>query len=91
MGERGHHVTFYEKDVQYYRDARDLEELPGGGTLRLYDDLAGIRAEAQRALSHCDLALYSSYCPDGGRGRGDDPRVQRCDQSVLRPGYAGHA
>ncbi len=65
MGERGHHVTFYEKDVQYYRDARDLEELPGGGTLRLYDDLAGIRAEAQRALSHCDLALYSSYCPDG--------------------------
>ncbi len=65
LGERGHHVIFYEKNVQYYRDARDLAELPGGGTLRLYDSLAGIRVEAERALSSCDLALYSSYCPDG--------------------------
>ena len=65
MAERGHQVTFYEKDVQYYRDARDLATLPGGGTLRFYDDLASIRAEAQRELSDCDLAMYSSYCPDG--------------------------
>ncbi len=65
MAGRGHHVIFYEKDVQYYRDARDLVQLPGGGTLRLYDTLASIRAEAERELRRCDVALYSSYCPDG--------------------------
>ncbi len=65
LTERGHDVTFYEKDVQYYRDARDLTELPGGGALRFYDDVASVRAEAERALDNCDLALYSSYCPAG--------------------------
>lgn len=65
LAERGHHVTFFEKDVQYYRDARDLTELPGGGVLRLYDELADVRAEATRALDGADLAIVSSYCPQG--------------------------
>lgn len=65
LGERGHDVTFFEKDVQYYRDARDLTELPGGGALRLYESLAGVRAEAERALDGCDLAICTSYCPEG--------------------------
>ena len=37
---RGHTVTFFEKDVPYYADTRDLRELPAGGTLRLYETLA---------------------------------------------------
>ena len=65
LGERGHRVTFFEKDVQYYRDARDLTELPGGGELRLYEDLASIRAEAQAALDSADVAVVTSYCPQG--------------------------
>lgn len=65
LGERGHHVTFYEKDVQYYRDARDLTELPGGGELRFYESLEDVRAEAERALADCDLAMCTSYCPEG--------------------------
>ena len=65
MAERGHTVTFFEKDVPYYRDARDLTELPGGGTLRLYDTLAAVRAQAERALGEADLAIVSSYCPEG--------------------------
>ncbi len=61
----GHHVTFFEKDVQYYRDARDLSELPGGGDLRFYRSLDDAREEARRLLDECDLALCTSYCPEG--------------------------
>lgn len=62
---RGHTVVFYEKDVPYYAARRDLLELPAGGRLRLYADLATICAEAQRELDDADLALCTSFCPDG--------------------------
>ena len=65
LATRGHHVTFFEKDVSYYRDERDLTELPGGGTLRFYSDFAEIRAEALRALNSADIAMTTSFCPDG--------------------------
>ena len=62
---RGHAVVFYERDVSYYRDTRDLWELPRGGSLRLYESLSSIRDEAVRDLREADLALVTSYCPDG--------------------------
>ena len=62
---RGHSVTFYERDVPYYAGARDLTELPGGGRLVLYEDFEGIRAEAGRMCDGADLALTTSFCPDG--------------------------
>lgn len=65
MLRRGHTVTFYERDVPYYASARDLTELPGGGRLCLYSDFADIRAEAARELGTADLALSTSFCPDG--------------------------
>lgn len=65
MLNRGHTVTFYEKDVSYYAGARDLYELPRGGELRLYSDLDDVRDEAKRTLRHADLALCTSFCPDG--------------------------
>ena len=64
---RGHTVTFYEKDVSYYAGARDLTELPHGGKLRLYNDLGEIEDEVRRALNEADLALCTSFCPDGRR------------------------
>ena len=27
---RGHHITFFERDVPYYASTRDLLEIPGG-------------------------------------------------------------
>ncbi len=65
MLRRGYTVTFFEKDVSYYADTRDLWALPASGTLRLYREFADIRAEAARALREADLALVTSYCPDG--------------------------
>lgn len=65
MLRRGWEVTFFEKDVSYYADTRDLWSLPAGGSLRLYRDFAEIRNEVSRLLREADLALITSYCADG--------------------------
>ncbi len=65
LARRGHRVTFYEKDVPYYAAARDIAALPGGGVLRLYSDFGEIASEAKRLLRSADLAMTTSYCPDG--------------------------
>src|SRR5438270_8044540 len=65
MLRRGHTVTFYERDLSYYADTRDLWELPGGGVLRLYGSFEEIRGEARRDLDDADVAICTSYCPDG--------------------------
>ncbi len=62
---RGHTLTFYEKDVPYYASTRDLPELPRGGNLRLYTSFEDVRAEAVAELRQADLAMVTSYCPDG--------------------------
>src|SRR4051794_5991921 len=64
LGRRGWRVTFFEKDVAYYRDTRDRNWLEGG-SLVLYSDWIGVRDEAQRALQDADAAIVTSYCPDG--------------------------
>ncbi len=65
MLRRGHTVTFYERDVPYYAGARDLVQLPQGADLRLYDSAESIRLRAQAELATADLAMCTSYCPDG--------------------------
>ena len=67
MLRRGHGVTFFEKDVPYYAAERDLTELPAGGRLRLYSALDDVSEEARRALAEADLAMCTSFCPDGPR------------------------
>jgi spore maturation protein CgeB len=65
MLRRGHTVSFYEHDVPYYARDRDLHALPEGGKLRLYAALEEVRDEAKRDLDDADLALCTSFCPDG--------------------------
>jgi spore maturation protein CgeB len=62
---RGHTLTFYERDVSYYADTRDLWQLEGGARLRLYRTSDEIVEEARRELDGADLALCTSFCPDG--------------------------
>lgn len=64
LGRRGHHVVFFERDVPYYADHRDLTELPGG-ELILYPDWNSVLPEARRHLQDADVAMVTSYCPDG--------------------------
>jgi spore maturation protein CgeB len=59
-----HRVVFFERDVPYYASARDLCEVPGG-ELVLYADWNEARRQAQRELRDADVAIVTSYCPDG--------------------------
>lgn len=65
LGERGHEVVFFERDVPYYADHRDLRELPGGGRLVLYPDWESVLPLAVRELADADAGMVTSYCPDG--------------------------
>jgi spore maturation protein CgeB len=60
----GHRVVFFEQDVPYYAENRDLTEIPGG-ELILYADWEGVRATAGRHVADADLAMVTSYCPHG--------------------------
>lgn len=59
----GHRVVFFERDVPYYAQHRDLWEL-AGGRLVLYPDWDAGRVEARRELADADAAFVTSYCPD---------------------------
>ncbi|MBE7247948.1 MAG: glycosyltransferase [Actinomycetospora chiangmaiensis] len=63
MARRGHRVVFFERDVPYYREHRDLTALPGGD-LVLYAAFSEIRDRAVREVAEADVALVTSYCPD---------------------------
>ena len=63
--QRGHTVSFFERDVAYYADARDLERLPEGGELIFYGDFGDVRELGRKRLDEADLAICTSYCPDG--------------------------
>ncbi len=65
LARRGHRVVFYEKDVPYYSSTRDGWTPPEGVSVRLYESLDEVRHEAERAMRGADLALCTSYCPDG--------------------------
>ncbi|HET9087518.1 MAG TPA: glycosyltransferase [Acidobacteriaceae bacterium] len=67
MVQLGHRVVFFERDVPYYAENRDLEQLPGNGRLILYSSFAEIESVARRELDGSDLAMTTSYCPDGRR------------------------
>jgi len=65
MAAAGHTATFYERDVPYYASARDVWECPFGVRLRLYQSLDEIQAEAAAEINCADVAMCTSYCPDG--------------------------
>ena len=64
LARRGHRVTFFERDTAFYAENRDLTELPGGD-LVLYPDWPSVRRRAEAAIAEADVAIVTSYCPDG--------------------------
>ena len=64
LASRGHAVTFLERDVVYYRTQRDLWELESG-TLVLYSSWDEVQSRAIAELRDADLAIVTSFCPDG--------------------------
>ncbi|HEX2151387.1 MAG TPA: glycosyltransferase [Stellaceae bacterium] len=64
LAAQGHHTVFFERDVPWYAEHRDLTEIEGG-SLVLYADWDEIRPVALRELRDADAAIVTSYCPDG--------------------------
>lgn len=59
----GHWTVFFERDVPYYADNRDLTEIEGG-QLVVYRDWPDALGQARRHLCDADAAIVTSYCPD---------------------------
>ena len=64
LARRGHRTVFFERDVPYYASHRDLRELPGTD-LVLYPEWEEILPRARREIADADVAMVTSYCPDG--------------------------
>ena len=73
----GHRVVFFERDVDYYAQNRDLHALPEDGELVLYRDWAEALPRAGRALAEAD----------GGRPvAGDRPWRSHADHRMATTG-----
>lgn len=59
----GHDVTFFERDLSYYANYRDLV-WPESYKLILYPSWAEVNAVAKTAVAESDVAVVTSYCPD---------------------------
>jgi spore maturation protein CgeB len=67
LARQGHTATFFERDVPYYAQHRDLDA-PDFCRLELYADWASVAGRAAAALNSADVAMVTSYCPDGLAG-----------------------
>src|SRR5438270_6319173 len=59
----GHRIFFFERDVSYYANHRDLSH-PEGYELVLYRDWQDINDKARDLVAESDSAIVTSYCPD---------------------------
>jgi spore maturation protein CgeB len=64
LSERGHRVTFLERDVPWYADHRDLPSPPYCET-RLYGSLREVAQRFGENVANADLVIMGSYVPDG--------------------------
>lgn len=61
---RGHRITFFEKNLEWYASNRDLPN-PSFCDLVIYETWSEVLIRAKRELSDCDVAMVGSYFPDG--------------------------
>jgi spore maturation protein CgeB len=64
LGQRGHTIHFFERDVPYYAAHRDVTQIQGG-ELILYPDWESVLPMAKKHLADADVGMVTSYCPDG--------------------------
>ncbi len=64
LARRGHHVTFLERDVPWYRDNRDLPN-PSFCDVVLYQNLGQLRREHTSTIRRADIVMVGSYVPEG--------------------------
>ena len=63
LARQGHDITFFERDVSYYANHRDLV-WPETYKLLLYPNWLDVASLAKCAVREADAAIVTSYCPD---------------------------
>jgi spore maturation protein CgeB len=63
LSRRGHYISFFERDVPYYAQTRDLIAWPFSEIL-LYKDWSEVRLAAEEHLREADAVIVTSYFPD---------------------------
>src|SRR5438067_1189158 len=61
---RGHRIVFFEKDLYWYADNRDLPH-PEFCDARIFRSWKKALPEIKRELANADVAVIGSYFPDG--------------------------
>lgn len=61
---RGHQITFFEKDVEYYYWRRDFTSCDYCD-LVLYPSWQDVRSRALAEAAESDVVMVGSYCPEG--------------------------
>jgi spore maturation protein CgeB len=77
LHQHGHHLTFIERDVPWYRDNRDLANADYC-RIELYEDLREVPRRFGSLVGNAELVILGSYVPEGavladwliGRARG---------------------
>jgi spore maturation protein CgeB len=64
LAQRGHQVTFLERDVPWYRAHRDLAN-PPYCKVEIYSELPEVSRRFAKLVANADLVILGSYVPDG--------------------------
>lgn len=64
LAERGHEIVFLEKDVEWYRNNRDLPS-PPYCKVKLYEEWSEAVPWLKRELKESEAVVLGSYFPDG--------------------------
>src|SRR5438309_281960 len=63
LANKGHQVTFFERDVPYYAAHRDLQGHTAYQVI-LYPSWPEVLPQADRSVREADCAIVTSYCSD---------------------------
>lgn len=61
---RGHDVSFFERNLPWYAENRDLPKLVHG-QVHIYSSLGEIKRKYKKVVREADLVIVGSYVPDG--------------------------
>ncbi|MBV8141376.1 MAG: glycosyltransferase [Verrucomicrobia bacterium] len=63
LARRGHEIVFFERDVPYYAQNRDLFDW-AAGELVLYENWPLVAEKARAEVEKADAVIVTSFCPD---------------------------
>jgi spore maturation protein CgeB len=66
LAARGHRITFFERNVEWYRQNRDLADADYCD-IRLYESVDELISGYSTLVTECDAVIIGSYVPDGVR------------------------